>query len=70
MIDDLTRRNAELAAAAAMWETRAAHLEDQLKQLAPGEIVPQTVPEPPGSTETSDTGPRGLLAWLRRLWRS
>jgi hypothetical protein len=64
LIDDLTRRNADLAATAAMWQTRAAHLEDQLKQLSAGEIVP----EPPGSTETNATGPRGVWHRLRRLW--
>lgn len=66
LIDDLTRRNADLAAAAAMWQTRAVHLEDQLKQLTAGEIVSQTVPEPPGSPRIDDSGPRGILAWMRR----
>jgi hypothetical protein len=69
LIDDLTRRNADLAAAAAMWQTRAAHLEDQLKQLSAGEPVPQTVPEPPGSPRSDETGPRGLLDRLRH-WLS
>lgn len=49
-----------------MWQTRAVHLEDQLKQLAPGETMPQTVPEPPGSPRSDETGPRGLLDQLRR----
>ena len=66
LIDDLTRRNADLAAAAAMWQTRAVHLEDQLKQLSAGEIVPQTVPDPPGSPQTNETGPRGLWDRVRR----
>jgi len=66
LIDDLTRRNADLAAAAAMWQTRAAHLEDQLKQLSAGEVVPQTVPKPPGSPQTHESGPRGLLDRVRR----
>ncbi len=60
----------DLAAAAAMWQTRAAHLEDQLKQLAPGEIVPETTPEPPESTEMSGSVLQGLRTWLRRLWPS
>ena len=34
---DVMKQNADLAAAAAMWQTRAAHLEDQLKQLTAGE---------------------------------
>ncbi len=33
LIDDLTRRNADLSAAAAMWQTQAAHLDNELKQL-------------------------------------
>jgi hypothetical protein len=66
VIDDLTQRNADLAATAAMWQTRAAHLEDQLKQLTAGEIVLGTVPEPPGSSETNDTGPQGLWDRVRR----
>jgi hypothetical protein len=69
VIDDLTRRNADLAATAAMWQTRAAHLEDQLKQLTAGETPPGTAPEPPGSTETNETGPRGVLDRVRR-WLS
>lgn len=66
LIDHLTRRNADLAAAAAMWQTRAAHLEDRLKQLTAGETPRGAVPEPPGSPQTHDTGPRGLWHKLRR----
>ncbi len=69
LIDDLTRRNADLAATAAMWQTRAAHLEDQLKQLSAGEIVPDTASEPPGSPEMNESGPRWLLDRVRR-WLS
>ncbi len=69
LVADLSRRNADLAAAAAMWQTRAAHLEDRLKQLTVGEPVSQTVPEPPGSTESNEIGPRGLWDRLRR-WLS
>ncbi len=69
LVADLSQRNAELAAAAAMWQTRAAHLEDRLKQLTAGVTPSETVPEPPGSPETNDTGPRGLLDRLLRWWR-
>ncbi len=69
LVADLSRRNADLAAAAAMWQTRAAHLEDQLKQLTAGEAPPETVPEPPGSPQTNETGTRGLLDRLHR-WLS
>ena len=70
VIDDLTRRNAELAATAAMWQTRAAHLEDQLKQLPSGKIPPSPSSEAPGSPRSDDQpsqGLRTLRAWLRRL---
>jgi hypothetical protein len=73
VIDDLTRRNAELAAAAAMWQTRAAHLEGQLKQLGTGETRPDTSSEAPGSPKSDDQSSQGLRtlrAWLRRLWGS
>jgi hypothetical protein len=66
LIDDLARRNADLAATAAMWQFRARQLEDQLKQLSAGEIVHQTIPEPPRSPETNDTGLRGAWHRLRR----
>ncbi len=59
----------QLTATNTMWQTRAAHLEDQLKQLSAGEPVPQTVPEPPGSPRSDETGPRGLLDRLRH-WLS
>jgi excisionase family DNA binding protein len=54
-IDDFARRNADLAAAAAMWQTRAAHLENELKQLTAG------------TPETSESRETGIRAWWRRL---
>jgi hypothetical protein len=43
-IDDLwqpvlTRRNADLTTASALWHSKAAHLDEQLKQLRAGEAV-------------------------------
>ncbi len=74
LIDDLTRRNADLAAAAAMWQTRAAHLEHELKQLTAGETEPEQAPQAPTfspeSPQTSETEPHGFWARLRRLWGS
>ena len=71
LIDDLTRRNADLAAAAAMWQTRAAHLENQLKQLTAGptdsETTPETPRNAPGSTETNEGTPTGVWTWVKRL---
>jgi len=71
LIDDLTRRNADLAATAAMWQTRAAHLENQLKQLTAGptdsETTPETPRNAPGSTETNEGTPTGVWTWVKRL---
>ncbi len=57
LIDDLTRRNADLAA---LWQTRAAHLEDQLKQLPAGETPLTTSSEAPGSPRSNDQLLQGL----------
>jgi excisionase family DNA binding protein len=79
LIDDLTRRNADLAAAAAMWQTRAAHLENELKQLTAGELHAESTedapitpePEPatmaPGSPPAGEAPQMGIWSWLRRL---
>jgi len=75
LIDDLTRRNADLSAAAAMWQTRAAHLENELKQLTAGTSEPETDQEParmdpeqPRAPQASETASTGVLAWWKRLW--
>jgi len=75
LIDDLTRRNADLSAAAAMWQTRAAHLENQLKQLTAGNVAPENAQEAthddakgPQLLLENDPVPTGLLAWWKRLW--
>ena len=61
LIDDLTRRNTDLAAAAAMWQTRAAHLENELKQLTAGNVAPETSPEAGESPQTNEPAPTGVL---------
>lgn len=75
LIDDLTRRNADLAAAAAMWQTRAAHLENQLLQLTASTTDSDTEPEPntvdtegPQLLQESDPARREFWAWWKRLW--
>jgi len=75
LIDDLTRRNADLSAAAAMWQTRAAHLENELKQLTAGNVAPENAQEAthddakgPQLLLENDPVPTGLLAWWKRLW--
>jgi hypothetical protein len=70
LIDNLTRRNTDLSATAAMWQTRAAHLEDQLKQLTAGETPPTTSAEAPESPRSDDQPLQGLRTWWRRLWGS
>ncbi len=71
LIDDLTRRNADLAATAAMWQARAAHLKNQLKQLTAGptdsETTPETPRNAPGSTKTNEGTPTGVWTWVKRL---
>ena len=68
LIDDLTRRNADLSAAAAMWQTRAAHLENQLKQLSAGNVAPENAPEAGGSSQTNESEPHGFWTRVRRFW--
>jgi len=67
LIDDLTRRNTDLAAAAAMWQTRAAHLENKLLQLTAGSVDPTT--NAPRSPESDGGTSTGVMGWVRRLWR-
>jgi len=62
MIDDLARRNTDLAATAAMWQMRPAHLEDRLKQLTAGENPPEAAPEAPGSPRSDDQPWHGFRA--------
>jgi len=68
LVADLARRNEELAAAAGMWQTRAAHLEARLTQLTAGHDVggdaPDASPATPGGTEPREPG----SAWWR-FWR-
>ncbi len=56
----------QLTATNTMWQLRAQHLEQRLQALTAGETPPETVPEPPGSTESNEIGPRGLWVRLRR----
>ena len=71
VIRDQNRRLEELAAAAAMWQTRAAHLENELKQLPAGETASTgTRQEVAGSPQTSGSVLQVLRTWLRRLLSS
>ena len=70
LVADLGRRNEELAAAAGMWQTRAAHLEARLTHLTAGDDgggggdAPDALPAAPGGTE-----PRGPGSAWWRFWR-
>jgi hypothetical protein len=72
LVADLARRNEELAAAAGMWQTRAAHLEMQLTQLTAGHDgdgdAPDASPAAPGGTETTEPGSDAPTPWWR-FWR-
>jgi len=72
LVADLARRNEELAAAAGMWQTRAAHLEVQLKQLTVGDDgdgdPSSSSPATPGGTETPEPGSDAPAPWWR-FWR-
>jgi hypothetical protein len=67
LIERQGKELADLREAAAVWQIRARQAEERLQAITAGEIVPQTVPEPPGSTETSEGSFTGVLAWVRRL---
>ena len=68
LIDDLTRRNADLSAAAAFWQVRAAHLEQRLLAIEAGTPSPETASETAESPERDGSTPTGIQAWWRRLW--
>ncbi len=55
-----------LTEASTMWQMRARQFEERLQALTAGETPRGGVPEPPRSTETSDTRLRGLRDRLRR----
>ena len=66
LLHELEVRNQEIAR---LHDIVAAltHAVEQRPMLPVGETPPETAPEPPGSPETNDLAPRGVLAWLRRL---
>ena len=72
VIRDQNHRIEELAAAAAFWQVRAQQAEDQLRQLEPGPIDPQTTPANATMATESPRGddpvPLGVRAWWKRLW--
>lgn len=76
LIADLARRNEELAASVGMWQSRAHHLEEQLKQLtatvestgeAPSE--PETIEDDDQDVGTGEDTFESVWARLARWWK-
>ena len=73
LIERLTAENRELAEAATVWQVRARHLEEQMKQLTADQDVPQASPAVHHATDPMDAAddrplrgpsvPIGPLAW-------
>lgn len=58
LIADLSRRNTELAGAAAAWQARAGFLEERLKELTAGTTTtPETGHDASGSPQSDGNGP-------------
>ncbi len=76
LVADLARRNEDLAAAAAMWQTRAAYLEDRLLALTAGDDpppdAPHAAPEPHHGAHPANVAPApsapARAPWWRRLF--
>ncbi len=64
---ELAQRSHELATERERSDVLQREALGRIEALTTGEIVPQTVPEPPESPRSDETGPRGVLTWLRRL---
>ncbi len=69
VIADLARRNEELAAAAAMWQSRAAHLEERLLALGAGQDAPVAAREPQCEAEPAEASHDSSLSWWTSWWR-
>ena len=54
LVADLARRNEALAAAAGMWQTRAAYLEERMIALGAGHDPPSASPAAPGATDAPE----------------
>ncbi|MDP9356686.1 MAG: hypothetical protein M3R02_15640 [Chloroflexota bacterium] len=65
LVADLARRNEELAAAAAMWQARATHLEDRLLALGTGQEAPSTAPAIHHATESAEPAGDTSAPWWK-----
>jgi len=57
-----------LAEASTMWQIRARQAEEQLKQLAAGNVIPEDAQEAGESPQTSESEPQGFWDRMRRFW--
>ncbi len=71
LIERLTAENRELAEAATIWQVRAHHLEEQMKQLTAGQDAPSAAPAVHHATETTDTAADASVPWWKfwERWR-
>jgi hypothetical protein len=74
VLEDQVQR---LTEASTMWQVRARQAEDKLLQLQAGESEPASSQDSPTidaqtfrPLQAIDEAPIGVLAWVRRLWRS
>ncbi len=67
LIERLTAENRELAEAATIWQVRAHHLEEQMKQLTAGQDAPVAAPEPQREAETPGATPDTSRSWWGRV---
>jgi len=63
---ELAKRSHELAMERELSDILQREALARIEALTAGDPVSQTVSEPPGSTETRETGVRGLLVRVRR----
>lgn len=65
LIERLTAENRELAEAATVWQVRARHLEEQMKQLTAGQDAPQASPAVHHATKATDATPDASVPWWK-----
>ncbi len=65
LIERLTAENRELAEAATIWQVRAHHLEEQMKQLTAGQDAPIAAPAPRPTTEAAEPAADTSAPWWK-----
>ncbi len=71
LIERLTAENRELAEAATIWQVRAHHLEEQMKQLTAGQDAPVAAREPQHEAQPVEPAADTSVPWWRfwERWR-